>query len=93
MTKTPGEGIYPSPFVHGRWVVGNNWGSRMTRIGMAGEDWRRVTAAAEKLPGRSRAERWGILLRLGAALIEEEGLKALERLADMGMEPRLAHGG
>lgn len=56
------------------------WDSRMTRIGMAGEDWRRVMDAAEKLPGRSQAERLGILLRLGAALVEEEGPQALSRL-------------
>ncbi len=58
----------------------SRWDSRMLRIGLPEEDWQKVMGAAERLPGRSQAERLGLLLRLGAVLVEEEGPQALSRL-------------
>lgn len=61
-------------------MMWGEWDSRNIRIGMPEAEWRRVQSAAQKLPGRSQAERLGLLLQLGARLVEEEGPGALGRL-------------
>lgn len=58
------------------------WESRNVRISMEEDAWKRLEAALERLPGRSKAEKLGKLLLLGASLLEEEGPKALVRLLE-----------
>lgn len=56
------------------------WESKLVRVGMTAEEWKRIEAVLDRIPGRSKAERLGRLLLLGALLVEEEGAKVLARL-------------
>jgi len=49
------------------------WESRLVRVGMTAEEWERVGAVLDQVPGRSKADKLGRLLLVGA-YVADDGL-------------------